>query len=538
VIGLLCLVPLLALSSAWNKSPTFDEPYQIAVGYATWVDGVQHWDFIHPSLGSRWISLPLLFLRPNLPTSITEESELAHQFVLQNGRQLQTLVRWARLMGLLPAVALALGVYHWSRELSGGRAALLGLLCIALDPNMLAHARLAKNDTVMAAGFFWTVYLFWRLNRQHGFWPIVWAGLALGVALTAKYSSLVLVPALWVLMALAGSKEERRQRFGATVAAFAVAGTVIFLDSAMEFVSVAGFGVEQLAIRGKPVVTSWPTWATVRLPLLRYLYGIWFMFFSYSSGRPTFLLGRVLTKGTPLYFPVAFLLKTPVPVLVLVAWGLITACRGLVRSGHAGDRSFRYDAMFLCAAPAAYFILAIPSGLNLGYRHLLPVLPFAYVGIGCLANATRDRWAKLVLAGLVLWLALSSLLVFPHYLAFFNLAAGGPAGGYRYLVDSNLDWGQELISLSEFQSTHQTGRIDLSYFGTADPAAYGIEYDCLPGFGLLECQEAELPTEGWVAVSATCLQGLCTPDPEFYATLRSREPDAVLGHSMFLYDLP
>ncbi len=105
-------------------------------------------------------------------------------------------------------------------------------------------------------------------------------------------------------------------------------------------------------------------------------------------------------------------------------------------------------------------------------------------------------------------------------------------------MDSNLDWGQELVSLAEFQVANQTGPVHLSYFGSADPSAYGVEYLCLPSLGLLSCPDADLPADGWVAVSATCLQGLCTPDPDFYAPLRSREPDAVLGHSMFLYDLP
>jgi hypothetical protein len=177
--------------------------------------------------------------------------------------------------------------------------------------------------------------------------------------------------------------------------------------------------------------------------------------------------------------------------------------------------------------------------LNLGYRHLLPVLPFLYVGIGRLADVARGRWSKWALGGLAFWLALESLVMFPHYLAYFNLAAGGPRSGYHYLVDSNLDWGQELISLAEYQDAHQLGPVYLSYFGSAEPADYGVEYYCLPSLGLLDCSEASLPVEGWVAVSATCLQGQCTPErPHFYAPLHAHEPEAVLGHAMFLYRLP
>jgi len=306
----------------------------------------------------------------------------------------------------------------------------------------------------------------------------------------------------------------------------------------MELISLAEFANEQLALKGEPLISDWPSWATVRVPFVRYLYGIWTLFNSYSGGRPTFLLGKVLSVGTPLYFPVVFLFKTSLPVLGLLLWRLMAAGRPLIHSLWARDWRRWRDALFLGLPPLLYTLFAISSRLNLGYRHLLPILPFLYVGIGRLATVARGRRARLVMGGLVLWLALESLATFPHYLAYFNLAVGGPSAGHRYLVDSNLDWGQELIALSDYQTAHQTGPVHLSYFGSADPAAYGVDYRCLPSLGLLDCPEASLPTEGWVAVSATCLQGLCTVDPDCYASLRTREPVAVLGHSMFLYHLP
>jgi len=130
------------------------------------------------------------------------------------------------------------------------------------------------------------------------------------------------------------------------------------------------------------------------------------------------------------------------------------------------------------------------------------------------------------------------LVVWIYATAYLMFRLGGPAAGHHYLADPNLDWGQESIALSDYQTAHQTGVIHLGYFGSAEPSAYGVRYQCLPGLGLLDCPEADLPTDGWVAVSATCLQGLCTSDPDFYASLRARDPTDVLGHSMFLYHLP
>jgi hypothetical protein len=322
------------------------------------------------------------------------------------------------------------------------------------------------------------------------------------------------------------------------LAAFGIAAATVWLVSGMELISLAEFTAERLSMQGDSTIRDWPVWATVRVPFVRYLYSVWTLLTTLSKGMPTFLLGEVLADGTPLYFPVVFLLKTPLPVLGLLIWALAIAVRHINRSLWGGRPWHWRDALFLALPPLTYFALSLSSRLNLGYRHLLPVLPFLYVGIGRLAKEVSGRRGTLVLGGLTLWLALESLVTFPHYLTYFNPAAGGPAAGHRYLVDSNLDWGQELVSLAEFQAANQTGPVHLSYFGSADPSAYGVEYVCLPSLGLLSCPEADLPADGWVAVSATCLQGLCTADPGFYAPLRHRQADAVLGHSMFLYDLP
>ncbi len=538
VLGLLCVVILLTYSSAWSTSATFDEPYHVAIGYDTWIKGVQRWDFIHPSFSRRWISLPLLLLRLEIPDYVTNQGELAHRFVFHNKVPPETLLHWARPMTLLPMLWLACGVFLWSRQLFGPRAGVLSLLCIVLDPNMSAHSQLTTNDIIMTAAFFWATYLFWRLRRPPTLRLTAEAGIVAGVALTSKYSALVLVPALLILLMITDQREANRRRARAIVLALGIAAAFIFLESGLELTSLAEFINEQLGLQGNALINDWPAWATVRLPFVRYLYGIWTLFNSYAGGRPTFLLGQLRSVGTPLYFPVVFLFKTPVAALGLFSWTLVTSLQSLVRNRTVMGNGHFHAALFLLLPPLLYALVAVAGRLNLGYRHLLPILPFLYVAIGQLAQVLGDRRARLVMAGLLTGLALENLVTYPHYLAFFNSAVGGPSAGHRYLVDSNLDWGQELISLAEFQSAHQTGPVHLAYFGSADPASYGVDYYCLPSLGYLDCPESKLPTRGWVAVSATCLQGLCTAETDFYAALRAMEPSTVLGHSMFLYHLP
>ncbi|HEY6357390.1 MAG TPA: hypothetical protein VIX35_04050, partial [Vicinamibacterales bacterium] len=153
--------------------------------------------------------------------------------------------------------------------------------------------------------------------------------------------------------------------------------------------------------------------------------------------------------------------------------------------------------------------------------------------------AARKGLGRILVGLTVAWGAASSFWVFPHYLAYFNESIGGPSHGYRYLVDSNLDWGQELKDLKRFMDEHHIAKVYLSYFGTDTPDRYGIVYAALPSYDLpREALQAPspLPAGSWVAISATMLQGVYIDAPVF-REFRARTATAVLGYSMFVYHL-
>ena len=133
----------------------------------------------------------------------------------------------------------------------------------------------------------------------------------------------------------------------------------------------------------------------------------------------------------------------------------------------------------------------------------------------------------------------ASSLIHPHYLAYFNELVGGPGRGYRYMVDSNLDWGQDLKGLKKYMDRNGISKIRLSYFGSDSPSRYGIAYDWLPSFVLPipDNQAPDLSTKGWIAISATNLQGVYLKNRDLFATFRSREPVAVIGYSIFVYKI-
>ena len=215
------------------------------------------------------------------------------------------------------------------------------------------------------------------------------------------------------------------------------------------------------------------------------------------------------------------------------------------------------DYACLLIPATGYFAIALTTDINLGYRHLLPVLPFLYVLIGVVvAQAAYGRAGlvdgkrQLTLVSraapllLLLWLAMATLWIHPHFLSFFNLIAGGPDNGWRALVDSNIDWGQDLARLKTWLDENDVERVWLSYFGEARPEYYAITYDGLDSFPpRLVNPEARPffphdPAPGWYVISATTLQGVHFADHDQFRFFREREPDDKVGYSIFLYNVP
>lgn len=218
---------------------------------------------------------------------------------------------------------------------------------------------------------------------------------------------------------------------------------------------------------------------------------------------------------------------------MLSAWGAVLLAR---RPGTAR--------LWALAPAAAYFAASLTAKVQIGVRHLLPALPFLalWAGLGAADLWRRGRAARGLLAVLALWTAVSVLRVQPYQLAYFNEAAGGPSGGWRWLADSNLDWGQDLPALARELRARGNPPVYLAYFGVGDPAAYGIRYaQALANWNVPREGDAVDPVaeSGRVlfAVSATNRVGVYLADHGFFSWLDGKVPAAEPGHSIFLYDL-
>jgi hypothetical protein len=459
------------------------------------------------------------------------------RFMELNAGRYEQLFFLARLVVVAFAAGLGVLVFLWSRAVHGRHGALLSLFLCVLSPNLLAHARLATVDVAATLTLFAFFFVLWRVARRPSWWGVVACGLLLGAALLVKFTAALAVllapPLAVVLWRLHGGRPLRpggAPRRWSTAAAVAAAPLVTAWAAVCAGYGFSGFGtpVGQLPLQSalaRNVAGCLPRALPVPLPREFALGLDAKKADAEGGGFPAFLAGRWSKRGFPHYFAAAFVLKAPLAFLGILLWALV---RFRWRE-HAGTAAALFAFPLLLLVVLSFF-----NRTDYGLRYLLPAFPFLFVVAG--SAWPRAPWGRVAVGLAALWFAVSSARVFPHYLAHFNELAGGPSGGHRYLIDSNLDWGQDLKGLARYVERKGIQDLKLAYFGHVSPRVYGMRA-ALPGRG---------PQTGWIAVSATLLQGLpyaVTYDTDrirvfprnAFAWLRVHRPVAVIGHSIFVY---
>jgi hypothetical protein len=541
-LALLLFVCLFAqaMSHARNASITFDEGPHLAVGYTTLRTGDLRLQpvHIHPPLANVMAAAPLL-LQSDLPDPRTvsgwEVASLSAvtDAVVWQYAQPRRMALLSRFPIILMTLLLAAIVYRWASDLFGPRAGLLALALLAFDPNIIAHGSLVTTD--MAVTLLGTAALFLTARALRRPRRSTWAGaaVAVGMALSAKVSAVALLPIVAGLWLLFPRGLSLKQRILGTLGGVALVGFVLW----------AAYGFELRTLPGIPFPVPAATHLEIYFSLQEHYY----------LGHPTFLLGRNATHGWPTYFPIAFLLKTPLPTLLLLATSLLYSLATLFRRALAplrpcppGTLVLR-DLAPLLLYPLLYLASSLFSSVNIGYRHLLPVLPVMYIGISRIVNCELGvanlrvdfliRSSKFAILAILIWLIAGTTLVTPNCIAFFNPLAGGPDGGYRYLVDSNLDWGQNLWQLRDWMAENDVGRVYYAHYSPARPTVYGVDADFLPPDPRAVDFAPFDPAPGVYAIGATVLQGPYAPDINTFAWFRTHEPVARLGNALFVYEV-
>jgi hypothetical protein len=233
-----------------------------------------------------------------------------------------------------------------------------------------------------------------------------------------------------------------------------------------------------------------------------------------------FLLGHRYTGGSPLFYPVSLLIKTPLGALVLWAMAVVR----MLRSSRRVELS-----TFVLAIPVVLLLFAMTSNVNLGVRHVLVVPMGLAVAAGILVQGGGRRLAAGAVA-LVVLAATSTVAAYPSHLAYVNEAFGGSARAYKLMSDSNVDWGQDLRRLTAYANReHLSGNMSVVYFGSAPYDLYGLR-----ARDVTFADPASI--HGTVAISVTALNSFYGDRFAFIA--HGRHPIHQIGHSILIFRLP
>ncbi len=548
--SLLVILAALQIGSATHESPTTDETIHLEAGYVYLTTGEYSMDPSHPPLVRILAALPLLWLPVQHVPANRAWAEF-HEFLWRNQVPAGVVLFRARLVVITLTVLFGAWLAWWTRRYFGPSVSLLALAFFVFNPNLIAHGHYVTTDLMAALGIFlagtlWASFLF-----EPSWKTLVAAAMGLGVALVSKYSAIFLLLVVPLLYCIAWFKNRGRAFFTwrGSILVFVVmclgAGLWIMLVYAPQAITrfhyLRGSGyrivfLDQFFSRGSQLAAALGRAAAE--PAYSYLHGLNEVVKHNADGHPAYLLGQFGRHGWWQYFPIAFLVKTPTAVLVACLLALVSVLSlGL---------PFRPGLLPVCVAlpPLIFFALAMCASINIGVRYILPVYAFLYVWLAFLlvrysARLLRSAWPW-TLAALVVMLCAESLMTYPHYLAFFNWPSGGPVNGPRYLLDSNIDWGQDVAALKRYIDDHHAMPLCTAMFGAAHLKHYGVMSRDLLFTGIPEGIEN---LSCVVAVSMNSLYGLyglySSPNasPSLFAPLRQREPTARIGYSIYVFDL-
>jgi len=627
----------LMLTVSLKESAVMDELAHIPAGYGY----VRYLDYRlnpeHPPLIKILSAFPLLFQNLNFPTQsrdwqteINGQWAVGAQFLYESGNNADQIINWSRLGPMLLTLLLVLFIYVWASEIVGRWWAFLPTFLFAFSPTVLAHGHYVTTDIAAAFGIFVALYYFVKFTLNPSGKRLIYAGIAFGVAQLLKFSAVLLIPffiflavvyAIWKAKNLWFSQnffgklltliKELFYYLKYVVAVFAIGYVLVY---AVYFIFTINYPIEKQVSDTTFILTSFAkgpdtNFSTCKLnsgvplarrvrclaetnilmakskilrPLGQYMLGVLMVMQRSSGGNTGYFLGEVSAAGWWYYFPVVFLLKEPIPSLIIIALAIFIALWSLIRKISKRDLRFKnlsdyigvsFPEFSMLSFALFYWLYSIKSPLNIGYRHILPTIPFMYI----LSAAALKEWTKnrtyfeegffknllklsaqiikssaktALIIILAVWFFLETLFAYPYFLSYFNEMGGGVWSGYKYVTDSNYDWGQDLKHLKIFVNNPPSGekidKIAIDYFGGGSPKYY--LGDKAKGWQSSK-NNPKYENVRWLAVSINNLQGAIgklhpgqqrNPEDEYRWLQKIKDPykpDYRVGTTFFIYKL-
>ncbi len=590
----LVFVFIVSLFSIRGDSLTMDEVAHLPAGYSYLTQKDMRLNPEHPPLLKDLAAFPLLFIENiKFPSEIkawkediNSQWDFGFYFLYHTGNPADKMIFWGRIPMILLLILLGFFIFKWARELFGNKAGLLALFLFSFSPTFLGHGRLITTDVGAATGVVIATYYFLKALKLPSKKNIVLAGISFGVAELLKFSVILLLPffvflgLIWWLVnpvrksGLYTSTSQPSQWAGLSngvklgnfkqalktlVLVFVIGFLLIwpvYQFHTWNYPAEKQLSDTKVYLKNTPELIKEPILWMSDKPIVRpyalYLTGLSMVFHRVAGGNTTYFLDEVSNLGWRNYFPVIYAIKEPLAFLILILIALLyLVC--LVRRSFSGGGATKdritnwlkshFSEFSMLTFIGIYWIVSITGNLNIGVRHLLPVFPFTILLVSAATiNWLKEPYIKLkyfILFLLILWQSVSVISIYPHFLSYFNELAGGPDNGYKYAVDSNFDWGQDLKRLKNWVDEKGIDKIYVDYFGGGEPQYY-LENKYAPWWGTRDPKE--FPKGNYLAVSATFLQqgrGKVIPSlnqPEdYYQWLNKYQPITKIGYSIFVY---
>lgn len=538
-----------------HTTSTFDEGTHISAGHRYWQCGDYGSNPEHPPLLKLVATWPLRHWQLGEFSSACGAGNTSNMGSMGNGYRLinsangDLLLRKARQAAMLFPIMLTVTVFFVTWAWFGPLAAGIAVLLTAFEPNLTAHGPLVTTDMALTSTTLLTVAMTWSFLQRRSVVRLLLLGTAMGLALASKHSA-VLVP--FTVLLIFGVDQWRRHKElhakdwaltgGGWLLACLIAVVVLWSTYGFRFHALPGAPpaaspvIEEIKST-VPGVTGTVLASVVNLHLLPESYVQGLVFVKANASRETYVFGRQLASGVWYYFPLTIAIKTPVTLLALIMASLLTA--GLWRS-------HRRPLIIVWMSVVVFLLAGILSKMNIGVRHILPACPFLVIMAAAAAAywTARSRKYGLMVAGLLIYQAISYLHGFPNEIAYANELWGGPRQLHRYLGDSNVDWGQSAYQVRDYVARHPGENCWVAWFGVRKLDALGVPCHLLTGPVFLESSDPSLPDvlpdrfEGTVLISAPLTDYDLFPYGDF---LRLKPDDVIDGGVLVFhgrFDIP
>lgn len=568
VLALFITMSITLLESSVQENQTIDEGVHIMAGFSYLKTGDFRMNREHPPLIKILAAAPLLLTPATIDTEAEEWKNadqwgMAQHFLYKNTVDADSILLLGRTPIMLLTLLLGALIFLWTKKIFGMTAGLFALTLYTFDPNFIAHGKYITTDIGAALAFALTLYTLARWIKKPTLNRLALFALCFGLAQVTKFSAILLLPLVSIieLIWLLWQKEYRRipKRFLQIFAAMIIGTLAMVTLAYLPAINHIATNLSTGSLTGEHF--------GVRLPYFHiYTDGLLEVIGHSAGGHGAYLLGTFSeTGGWWNYFPITFLVKTPAPTLVLFLIALVILTLFRRQTSDRLDEEHMntsIDLLIAVTIPILYMLASMINNINLGWRHLTPIYPFLFLLAGGIVhfgeNMTRyehrttlfkifntyrshlpqkellskNRWKNLwffTTGGIVILTIISSLAISPFYISYFSEFIGGANNGYKYLLDSNLDWGQAVKGLKkELNSRKIDDPIYVSYFGQGNLEYYGIEQKQWPE----KLPENLTDMDGIVAVSISNLL-----EDKYLKRLQTEPILTRVGYSMYLYDL-